>query len=282
MYQYEHFHEILINKRFFSFDNTNDNANHNQLLRKFLAAYHDDVLWVIREYTEDAYSAKNIAILKCAFDRSLDDLLYKPVIVDCCDEATSYVVRSTKEKDIEVKKELYENQRHNECVKFSANAAKFYIEAAKVAELDLKEHDRAYIRYLNAAECYRKMSSGQAYECYQRAINLSVKCGHIYEMEYGDLVKSNEFYDKAELYYRIDYGRCRHCIEHSCQFTSDYVRTFVNDISISLIENPKENHHKFKDVVIQTIEYIEKKCKEGTNAAMIQDSLPIAGMFKLI
>ncbi|KII63619.1 Alpha-soluble NSF attachment protein [Thelohanellus kitauei] len=124
------------------------------------------------------------------------------------------------------------------------DAGNDFFEAAQVSEINLKQPHRASSYYMKSAECFRKTQSARAYESYRKsikvyveqgliesAIDQSVRCGYIYEKEYGDTEKSSEFYDQA------DNLRSMCMIEHSCAFSNLEMNKLIQDISIKLEEN---------------------------------------------
>ncbi|KII65124.1 Beta-soluble NSF attachment protein [Thelohanellus kitauei] len=138
---------------------------------------------------------------------------------------------------IEIASECEENDNWDD-------AGNAYFEAAKIAEKDLGEYDRASNHYLNAGNSYRKTRSGQAYESYNKsidayiksgeigeAITLSVRCGYIFKKEFGETEKSEEFYAKS-----VDLRRT-HNLDHTCLYTQEHAQNFVDDVSKELNEN---------------------------------------------
>ncbi|KII60392.1 hypothetical protein RF11_13453 [Thelohanellus kitauei] len=119
-----------------------------------------------------------------------------------------------------------------------------YLEAAKIAESNLRDYGRAFACYLKSGECYRGTLSDQAYFSFRKfidacvqdgsiriAINQSARCGYIYQKEFRHGRRSEEFYDLA------DYLRSQNLIEHTCQFPSVYMNAFVQEISNGLNGN---------------------------------------------
>ncbi|KII62346.1 hypothetical protein RF11_11674 [Thelohanellus kitauei] len=160
----------------------------------------------------------------------------------------------------------------------SSDAADEFFEASKIADIDLKKVSKISTDDLVSPECYRVTLSIRAFEGYRnsieahlkkKAVQKSVQHGYIYEKEYGDIAKSNEFYNLA------DDLRREHDIDHLCILTDHYMLGFGDDISKSLYENPewvKENNPKFKDDVIQTIKYLEERNNKSFNASAINGS----------
>ncbi|KII70789.1 hypothetical protein RF11_14949 [Thelohanellus kitauei] len=125
--------------------------------------------------------------------------------------------------------------------------------AAKVADVHLKEFNRASADYLTSADCFRKILSGGAYECYHVDI--------IYEKEYDDIIKSNEFYEMA------DGLMLKHAKKHLCKFTKNSMDAFDQYISKSLDTNLKDGYvyHKESQGTLYTFwrcaNYNKSKCR---------------------
>ncbi|KII62521.1 hypothetical protein RF11_05636 [Thelohanellus kitauei] len=161
------------------------------------------------------------------------------------------------------------------------DAGNAYYEAAKIAEGYLIDVGTASSNYLSAGNCYRRALSEQAYETYLKCIDahlkygaqeeataIAVRCGYMFDSEYGDIVISNEFYDKA------DELREKYNLEHNCAFSTNYMHNFLLNISDALNNQQKYRdqfdwikvyQQMFKNELTQTIAYVEELSDTSKN-----------------
>ncbi|KII63307.1 hypothetical protein RF11_04904 [Thelohanellus kitauei] len=131
----------------------------------------------------------------------------------------------------------YPKDQYDECRRLAWDlqineAGQAYFKAGKIAENNLKDLDHAKNSYVLSADCYRKILSGSAYESYRKfvkghtlfAINVSVEYGYIFEEEFGNIDKANEFYNWA------DDLRRKNNIEHICKYTPEHTKRFYTTV----------------------------------------------------
>ncbi|KII72994.1 hypothetical protein RF11_08169 [Thelohanellus kitauei] len=128
------------------------------------------------------------------------------------------------------------------------DAAHVYLKAAQLADTEDGDLRRIAIYLVESANCYRNTLSEEAFNIYKMSINAyieyvlidllknnigqaiaqAVECGYIYEREFGDLEKSNDFYDQADdLRVKVGY-------EHICEFPDEYMLKILLEISYAL------------------------------------------------
>ncbi|KII75008.1 hypothetical protein RF11_14480 [Thelohanellus kitauei] len=109
------------------------------------------------------------------------------------------------------------------------DAGHVYFQAAQLADTEDGDLRRIAIYLVESANCYRQTLFEEPYNIYKMSINAYLQyCGYIYEREFHDPEKSNDFYDQADdLRVKVGY-------EHICEFSSEYMLTTLLEISYAL------------------------------------------------